>query len=340
MTGQRRRNRIVSSVRSFCVLVFLFSGLFALLYPTIRADAAGADTRVANMIDSGIPGERYDETPEPGVITDPGGSVKGLPSGLTIVDSDGHSVPEDGIYYFHVEEMNPRETFTKTISVMNLRDDGKAYHIYFYMEPVSNRDDGIDLLKNCHQELRLNEDVFYHGNVWGEGTDGFEDITKEKPYDLGLYKVGDTKTFTCDITWNGTIGSPDKETEVDKGYRIIDRSNYDDPEKQWVRRPEEDATAYGEVLFHWVFYAEVQEETSTEETTEPGTERSTSTQGDPVKTGDSTPLVLIICIMACSLVIIVLIVLIMIKGRKKEGSSKDLSADPTDEEDDSSFHSE
>ena len=276
-------------------------------------------------------GETGNEEPVPGEITDSGGSVKGLPEGLTILDSDGQDVPEDGIYYFHVEEMNPGETYTKTISIMNLRDDGKSYHIYFYMEPRENKDDGIDLLENCSEEILLNDEVFYKGDVWGSPEEGYSAVTEEHPYDLGLYEVGDTRTFTCNITWNGTVGSKDKGEGVDKGYRIIDSTNYDDPDKQWVRPPEENAEAYGEVTFHWVFYAKVEEET-TETTTEPGTEPGKeSGRKSFVRTGDSVPLILLISIMAVSVVMIVLLILI----KKKNNGKKDPRAEKKSDGEDS-----
>ena len=321
-TGWWRKGRL--PFLSVCLILFV--GLLFIFTPLGAEHISRAAERKALS----------DEATEPGVITDPGGSVKGLPSGLTILDSDGNDVPEDGIYYFHVVEMNPGETYTKEISVMNLRDDGKSYHIYFYMEPVSNKDDGIDLLVNCREEISLNGQTFYAGNVWGDPEEGYAKVTKDHPYDLGLYEVGDTRTFTASITWNGMIGSPDLDREVDKGYRIIDKDNYDDPDSQWVRRPEENATAYGEVLFHWVFYAEVQEESTETSTNRPG-DSETGDRDRQTQTGDSTPLVLFILLMAVSLVVIILLLLIKQKNIRKlnklkgSGNTESVDADAHDD---------
>ena len=66
----------------------------------------------------------------------PDGAVKGLPEKLTAMDSEGAVVDSaTGEYFFHVENMQYGEVYTKDVQLMNLRDD-KAYHIYFYVEPI------------------------------------------------------------------------------------------------------------------------------------------------------------------------------------------------------------
>ena len=78
----------------------------------------------------------------------PEGAVKGLPEKLTAMDSDGNAVSSStGEYFFRVENMDYGVTYTKDVQLMNLRDD-KAYHIYFYVEPLY-KDGEIDLEKGC-----------------------------------------------------------------------------------------------------------------------------------------------------------------------------------------------
>lgn len=77
-------------------------------------------------------------------VTLENGAVKGLPEDLTIVDSDGRHVDENGEYFFLIEDMKPGIDYKKDIQLMNLRQD-KSYHIYLKVEGVSN-EGNIDLL--------------------------------------------------------------------------------------------------------------------------------------------------------------------------------------------------
>ena len=71
----------------------------------------------------------------------PEGAVKGLPEKLTAMDSDGNVVSSStGEYFFRVENMDYGVTYTKDVQLMNLRDD-KAYHIYFFVEPLFKNGD-------------------------------------------------------------------------------------------------------------------------------------------------------------------------------------------------------
>ncbi len=100
----------------------------------------------------------------------PDGTVAGLPSALTVMDSDGNAVGDDGVYYFHVENMKPYTPYTKDIQIMNLRDDA-AYHIYFYAEPIG-RSGEIDLEAQCLCTFTFNGTEVFRGSVSGLSTDG------------------------------------------------------------------------------------------------------------------------------------------------------------------------
>ena len=241
-----RRRPAARAVAAF-IAVFLFA-----------ASACGKEDYLTSHSGFSADAAAYDDvTPTPGVIVDDGGSVPGLPEGITILDSDGVAVDPEGDYWFWVEDMNAGETYTKTMSLMNLRDDGKKYRMYFYIEPREMTDEGINLLENCGQQLYLDGSEFYNGNVWGSGN---IEISAAKPVNLGVFEPGKTKTFKANITWNGAVGSADKNIGVDNGHRLIDENTVNDPEAQYIREPSGEGKAYGDVYFHWVFYAEVIED--------------------------------------------------------------------------------
>ena len=99
-------------------------------------------------------------------VTLPEGAVKGLPERLTAMYDTGNVVSSStGEYFFHVENMNYGQIYTKYVQLMNLRDD-KSYHIYFYIEPFF-KSGGIDLEKGCDCTFWLDGQEFYKGTVTG-----------------------------------------------------------------------------------------------------------------------------------------------------------------------------
>lgn len=176
----------------------------------------------------------------------PEGAVKGLPEKLTAMDSDGKVVSSDtGEYFFHVENMQYGTTYTKDVQLMNLRDD-KAYHIYFYVEPLFKNGE-IDLEKGCECTFRLDGNEFYKGTVTGDGN---FDLTKEV-YDCGLYNPGDSHTLQCSVVWNDL----DVLVGVDNGHRLIDING-----EHVLVGSQDSGYVQGEIEFKWIFYAAVDEE--------------------------------------------------------------------------------
>lgn len=176
----------------------------------------------------------------------PEGTAAGLPEKLTVLDSDGNSVNESGEYFFYVEDMVPYETYSKDIQIMNLRED-KAYHIYFYAEPISKYGE-IDLENSCTAVFTLEGNQIFEGKVTGEAFDSSIDLADE-PIDLGLYEPGKSRILNCSVTWNGS----DAEAFIDFGQKTVSKDG-----TEIVR--EGDRFIYGEVTFRWVFYAVVDEE--------------------------------------------------------------------------------
>lgn len=178
----------------------------------------------------------------------PEGSVKGLPEALTVMDEDGNAVPESGEYFFEVEDMVPFETYTKDIQIMNLRED-KAYHIYFYAEPLSKSGD-IDLEQNCTAVFTLDGEKIFQGKVTGEPAKGYEDMNKT-PLDLGVYEPGKSRKLKASVTWDGD----NAEGFVNYGKKLVDKDG------THIIEPES-GSAYieGETEFRWIFYAAVDEE--------------------------------------------------------------------------------
>lgn len=161
----------------------------------------------------------------------PDGAVKGLPSDLTAMDSEGNVVNSStGEYFFHVEDMTYGETYTKDVQLMNLRED-KAYHIYFYVEPVSKNGE-IDLEKEVDCTISLDGEKFFEGNVNGKGN---IDLT-ENVKDLGCYQPGESHTLSCSVVWSG----------LDEDMKHLDKDG--------------DRHVEGEIIFKWIFYAAVDED--------------------------------------------------------------------------------
>ncbi len=181
-------------------------------------------------------------------VTLPEGTVSGLPEGLTVLDSDGNSVSSEGEYFFLVENMTPLETYTKTIQIMNLREDA-AYHIYFYAEPVDKSGE-IDLEAETTAVFSLNGEVIFTGSVTGLSEDGSIDLS-ETAIDLGYYEPGDASVLSCSVTWSGES----VEQSVDYGSRLVDADGI-----HVVRDADGNTYISGEVTFRWIFYAVVDED--------------------------------------------------------------------------------
>ena len=176
----------------------------------------------------------------------PEGAVKGLPEKLTAMDSDGNVVSSStGEYFFRVENMDYGVIYTKDVQLMNLRDD-KAYHIYFYVEPLY-KDGEIDLEKGCECTFWLDGQEFYKGTVTGDGN---IDLTQQV-YDCGLYQPGDSHTLKCSVIWNDL----DVLVGVDNGHRLVDING-----EHVLVGSQESGYVQGEIEFKWIFYAAVDED--------------------------------------------------------------------------------
>lgn len=222
----------------------------------------------------------------------PEGTAAGLPEKLTVLDSDGNSVNASGEYFFYVEDMIPFETYSKDIQIMNLRED-KAYHIYFYAEPVSSYGE-IDLENNCTAVFTLDGEQIFEGKVTGEASDGSINLADE-PIDLGLYEPGGSRSLNCSVSWNGD----DAGGFIDYGHKIVSKDG-----TEIVRQENDDNSTYGEVTFRWIFYAVVDEEYV------------------PPKTGifSSENSVYIIVMIVAAVLILILLLLISVK--KKDNKAK------------------
>lgn len=179
----------------------------------------------------------------------PEGAVKGLPEKLTAMDSSGNAVnSETGEYFFRVENMDYGVDYTKEVQLMNLRDD-KAYHIYFYVEPLF-KDGEIDLEEGCDCTFWLDGQEFYKGKVTGKPDSGYIDLQNEV-YDCGLYNPGDSHTLKCSVIWNDL----DVLVGVDNGHRLVDIDG-----EHVLVGSQDSGYVEGEIEFKWIFYAAVDED--------------------------------------------------------------------------------
>lgn len=224
-------------------------------------------------------------------VTLPEGAVKGLPEKITAMDSAGRSVSsETGEYFFLAEDMTFGEVYTKEIQLMNLCDD-KAYHIYFYVEPIPRSKKGeIDLEENCVCSFYLDGVNFYQGSVTGAGN---IDLTKEIQ-DLGYYEPGDAHKLSCSIAWVNESG----DYFIDEGHKLVDKTG------TWILTPRNgDDQISGEIEFKWIFCAAVDEDY------------------EPPNTGllAADGSFFLWCMAAVGVTILIVIVLLI---RKKKGSRK------------------
>jgi hypothetical protein len=178
-------------------------------------------------------------------VTLPPGAVKGLPERLAALDSEGNAVNSaTGEYFFRVENMKYAEVYTKSVQLMNLRED-YAYHIYFYVEPLYKKG-SIDLEKGCECVFRLDGNEFYRGTVTGDGT---FDLTQEY-YDCGLYYPGDSHVLSCSVVWNDLAVLDD--VHVNNGHRLVDKDG-----THVLVGPDDSGHVEGEIEFKWIFFAKV-----------------------------------------------------------------------------------
>ena len=132
------------------------------------------------------------------------GSVKGLPEGIYIMDSDGNKVSEDGSYYVDIQDMKPNVVYTKTISLQNLIDT--PYTLTMSASAVS-KGGNLDLENNTNVKLFLDNELVYDGKVTGEGK---TNMTVASPLNLGELSSGQSKELRAEFLWDG--GGLDKIT--------------------------------------------------------------------------------------------------------------------------------
>ena len=175
----------------------------------------------------------------------PDGAVKGLPERLAALDDEGNPVnSETGEYFFHVENMQFGETYTKNVQLINLREDA-SFHIYFYVEPIFKKGE-IDLEEGCECRFYLDGEEFYKGSVTGDGS---IDLTRQH-FDCGYYNPGTSHTLRAEVVWNDF--EPFKS--VDNGWRMVDKDGV-----HILIDPDGNAHTSGEIEFRWVFYSVIDE---------------------------------------------------------------------------------
>ncbi len=229
----------------------------------------------------------------------PDGAVKGLPERLAALDDEGNAVNSaTGEYFFHVEDMEFGETYSKNVQMMNLREDA-SYHIYFYVEPLFKAGE-IDLEKGCECRFFLDGKEFYKGTVYGDGNINLQD----QHFDCGYYAPGQSHTLRCEVVWN------DYEVikNVDNGHRLYDKYG-----EHIIVDAEGKAHIEGEIEFKWIFYAQVEEPATPDEKT-PDKDKSDYAPQTGLVFRDGTIWLVLIGVIAAA--VAVLLVLILRKKKK------------------------
>ncbi|WP_295153566.1 hypothetical protein [uncultured Ruminococcus sp.] len=203
----------------------------------------------------------------------PSGAVKGLPERLAALDDEGNAVnSETGEYFFHVEDMDYGRTYTKNIQLMNLREDA-TYHIYFYVEPLYKAGE-IDLEKGCTCRFYLDGDEIYSGDVNGKGN---IDLTTQH-FDCGYYSPGETHTLRCEIVWNDL----DVLKNVDNGWKLVDKDGI-----HTLVGPDGEGYVEGEIEFKWIFYAQIDEPETEDDSNDARTPPDTSSDDQEGTTSEN-----------------------------------------------------
>ena len=246
----------------------------------------------------------------------PPGAVKGLPERLAALDNEGKAVSSStGEYFFRVENMQYGVEYTKTVQLMNLREDA-AYHIYFYVEPLYKEGE-IDLEEGCECTFWLDGEQFYQGTVTGKGNIDLTDVNHV--FDCGMYLPGDSHQLKCSVVWNNL----DVLKNVDNGHKLVDKDG-----EHVLVGPDEEGYVEGAIEFKWIFYAAVNEDsdswTETESTPEV-TENSTDTTVETTPGTPRTPFtgylpkngtIWLVCIGVILVLILILLILIYKKKRR------------------------
>ncbi len=190
----------------------------------------------------------------------PDGAVKGLPQNLLVLDEAGNS-PQDGELYIYIEDMMPREVYTKDITLMNARDDA-VYSIYMTAE--NNYTSGeVDLLTETTCKLWLDDELIYEGRVDGVGTPNMH----TNGIDLGgTFDKGETRKLHAEFCWNIT----DETEDMINTYSSKDKDYY------------------GEVSFKWIFYASISTGTPRNDGSGGGSSNRTDTSTDKPTSSEET----------------------------------------------------
>jgi len=197
-------------------------------------------------------------------ITLPEGAVKGLPERLAALDDEGRAVNSaTGEYFFRVENMQYGQVYSKSVQLMNLRED-QSYYIYFYVEPLWKAGE-IDLEKGCECKFYLDGKEFYQGDINGHGNINLTENYKN----LGWYQPGDSHVLRAEVVWNDI----DVIQNVDNGHRLVDKDG-----EHVLVGPDEKGYAEGEIEFKWIFFASVEDISFETETQYPTEVESMSTQ--------------------------------------------------------------
>ncbi|MBE6876422.1 MAG: hypothetical protein E7496_06825 [Ruminococcus sp.] len=198
-------------------------------------------------------------------ITLPDGAVKGLPERLAALDDQGRAVNSaTGEYFFRVENMQYGQIYSKSVQLMNLRED-HAYYIYFYVEPLYRAGE-INLEKGCECVFYLDGEEFYRGDVNGHGN---IDLT-EHYKNLGFYEPGGSHVLRAEVIWNNL----DVLQNVDNGHRLVDKDG-----EHVLIGPDDEGYVEGEIEFKWIFFASVTEDdSSATETDSPTVVESKTTE--------------------------------------------------------------
>lgn len=156
----------------------------------------------------------------------PDGYVKGLPKDLAVMDESGYSPDgNNGELFINIENMKPNTTYTKDISLTNLRTDAK-YNIYMTATPNYSKGN-VDMLNETKCKLYLDNNLIYEGLVNGDGSPNMQDVGLNLG---GVFKSGQSKTLHAEFVWDWS--GKTSYAMPDNGY-------------------------YGELSFIWTFYAYV-----------------------------------------------------------------------------------
>lgn len=131
-----------------------------------------------------------------------------LPDSVVIGDNDGIQVESDGEYLMEIDDILPGQSFEKTISIMNIDENGDPFELFFWIDPPKQIEGPINFAEVMSMDIDYQEKTIFEGKVSGIGN---INLQKEE-YSLGIFKAGDSRALKVFMKMDKNLTAKDYET--------------------------------------------------------------------------------------------------------------------------------